>query len=84
MTFEQWGAFYQAVMADRFERHAADVAVVHAANPRRTRQQFLTLAQETLRTGRRPLAADPERLKAVMRGIHGVGIETVERKAEVP
>lgn len=83
MTLDQWAIYYAQVEALRLEALASYLAVVHSANPRRTHEQLIRGARKAASAGReRPLAADPARLRRIVRTIPGVDVVDAPKTPE--
>lgn len=74
LPFDSWIAFYQAAQAQRLEEMAAQVTIQHTANAKRMRKKLLDTARK-VRFPKKPLVADPRRLKAMLTGMPGVAIK---------
>lgn len=77
LPLRTWAALYRAVQAQRLEDAALSLGVVHARNPKQTRDRLLRAAREVLSD--KPLATDPQRLRRTLLAVGSVGIEDKDK-----
>jgi hypothetical protein len=78
MPLQQWIALYGVRQANRLDDLAHQVGIIHASNPKRTREQLLRAAARLRMPSRTSeLFRDTERLRAFMER-RGVKVQTAE------